>query len=89
MLLTSATLCSCWVQGRSEAQSLADFLGQPVGQLAKVAPIPGAPHMVSGYAVLPPHGHPSAARQCVYLNGRWVKAVPVAKWVLGGGWGCV
>ena len=73
-----------WVQGRSQLEGVADFLGQPPQLVAALPPVPGgaAAFAVYGYAVLPPHGHPNASRQCVHVNGRWVKAPPVSKWVL-------
>ena len=60
-----------WVQGRSELEGVADFLGHPAQLVAAVPPAPGAvaAFAVDGFAVLPPHGHPSASRQCVYVNG--------------------
>ncbi|KAL4436600.1 hypothetical protein ABPG75_003739 [Micractinium tetrahymenae] len=69
------------LRGRGEAASIAEFLGQPAEEIARVAPVSGASYAISGYAALPPHGHPSSSRQCLYLNGRWVKAPPIAKLV--------
>jgi hypothetical protein len=74
-----------WVQRRSQVEGVADFLGQPTQLVAAVPPVPGAAgaaFALDGYAVLPPHGHPNASRQCVYVNGLWVKAPPISKWVL-------
>ena len=74
-----------WVQGRSQLAGVADCMGHPPQLVAAVPPVPGAAAafaVVGGYAVLPPHGHPNASRQCVHVNGRWVKAPPVSKCVL-------
>ena len=70
------------LQGRPEAEGVAEFLGHLPHQVAALQPSPAAPFAVSGYAALPPHGQPGTSRQCIYVNGRWVKAPPVARWVL-------
>lgn len=62
---------------------MTEFLGRLPQLVAALQPAPAAGFAVSGYAALPPYGQPGTNRQCIYINGRWVKAAPVAKWVLG------
>lgn len=66
-------------QGRSLHGGVAEFLGHPPELAPAVRPVPGAAFAVSGFAALPPHGHPNISMQCVYVNGRWVKAGPLAR----------
>lgn len=64
---------------------MAEFLGLPPHMVAALPPAdPGAAFAVSGFAGLPPHGHPSTGRQCLYVNGHLVKDALVTRWVLAG-----
>lgn len=58
---------------------MAEFLGQTPQLVAALQPAPAAAFAVSGYAALPPYGQPGTNRQCIYINGRWVKAPRVAR----------
>lgn len=71
------------MQGRSELEGVTEFLGRPPQLVAVLQPAPAAAFAISGYAALPPYGQPGTDRQCIYVNGRWVKAAPLARWVLG------
>ena len=71
------------MQGRPPEQAARDALGQPPeGALAEVRGAPGAAGIgVSGWAVLPPHGHANTSRQLVYVNGRPVAAGTLCRMV--------
>lgn len=58
---------------------MAEFLGRPPQLVAALQPAPAAAFAVSGYAALPPYGQPGTNRQCIYINGCWVKAPLVAR----------
>ena len=66
------------VQGRSQLGAVADFLGHPPDWVAVVPPTACGLFTITGYAVLPPYGHPNTSRQAVYVNGRWAKAAPIS-----------
>ena len=69
------------LQGRSQKEAVAAYLGHEMGRLALVRPAGGAVYSVSGYAVVPPHGHCNTRRQLLLLNGRRIKAPAVSRCV--------
>lgn len=75
------------INGSSPMSTLAEFFGTPAPELITdltstqtpiQTPLTPTKWSVRGWAVMPPYGHPTRARQRIFINGRAVKAPPLS-----------